>query len=87
MYSIVTFLLAAMVAVNCNLLVAETEANGVYNYLGTIGIEEAERIKQMEYNLPGSVQRIVGGFDVVSAVVPYQVKKLCYKVTCKSQQG
>ncbi|XP_013139835.1 PREDICTED: collagenase-like [Papilio polytes] len=61
-----------LVAVNCNVLVAETEANGVYNYLGTIGIEEAERIKQLEYNLPGSVQRIVGGFDVVSAVVPYQ---------------
>ncbi|XP_013139848.1 PREDICTED: collagenase-like [Papilio polytes] len=72
MNSFIFFVIANFIAVNCHILSADVESNGVYNYLATVGVEEAERIRKLENELSSPVQRIVGGSSTVSSAVPYQ---------------
>lgn len=69
MKSLITFL-ATLAVVNCY-VTDVSEINGVYNYLNTTGVLEAERIRKLEYELTSSGQRIVGGSP--SSGVPNQV--------------
>ncbi|KPI92521.1 Collagenase [Papilio xuthus] len=63
--------LASLVVVNCYVTDVNSEINGVYNYLNTTGVLEAERIRRLENEVENSGQRIVGGSP--SNGVPNQV--------------